>query len=88
MVVGSVNGAASFAFNGLICTTEVHVRRGLLAQNLTCFSQSRGSQADARQGGGWFMRVHLKVLIPRCLDPESQAGSSSSMLDIHPPSKP
>ena len=26
MVVGSTNGAALFAFTGLICTTEVHVK--------------------------------------------------------------
>lgn len=56
MVLGSVNGAATFAFNGLICTAEVRVRRGLLAPNPTCFSRRcRRSQVDARQGGGWFM---------------------------------
>lgn len=37
MVVGSVRGAASFAFHGLICTMEVHVERSLLAPNLAAF---------------------------------------------------
>lgn len=45
----SVTCAASFAFNGLVCTTEGHVRRGLLAPNPPCFSQRcRGSQAGWR----------------------------------------
>lgn len=37
MVVGSVSGAASFTFHGLICTVEVHVGRSLLAPNLAAF---------------------------------------------------
>jgi len=54
MVAGSVNGAAAFAFKGLICTTEVHVSSSLLAPSLTCFSQ----RCRARQAG--WRAVHAK----------------------------
>lgn len=89
MVVGSVHGAASFAFSGLICPAKARVTRGLLAEHLTCFR--RDAEEVRRmlgrvEGAAW--RVHLKVLTLRCLGPENHAASSSSMLDTPPtPSK-
>lgn len=46
LAVVSGNGAASFAFHGLICTTEARSRRGLLASNVTALPRG------ARQGSG------------------------------------
>lgn len=73
MVVGSVHGAASFAFSGLICPAKARVTRGLLAQRLTCFPQGcGGSQADARQGGGCCMASTSQgtnAQVPRAREP-------------------